>query len=145
RPNGDGPGDHARAMSAFLTGAQPRKTDGANIRAGISVDQVVAQRRGNETRFPSLEIGCDGGRQAGNCDSGYSCAYSSNLSWRSETTPVPKEVNPRSVFDRLFAGVNRSETDRARDLRNAFDQSVLDFVREDANQLRNRLGAADLR
>src|SRR5206468_10911099 len=112
RPNGDGPGDHARAMSAFLTGCQPRKTSGADIRAGISVDQLAAQRVGTATRFPSLEIGCEGGRQAGNCDSGYSCAYSNNLSWRSENTPNPKEVNPRAVFDRLFAGVNRNESDR---------------------------------
>src|SRR5438093_4827708 len=145
RPNGDGPGDHARAMSAFLTGCQPRKTSGADIRAGISVDQIAAQRAGTATRLPSLEIGCEGGRQAGNCASGYSCAYSNNLSWRSENTPNPKEVNPRAVFDRLFAGVNRNESDRARDLRNHFDQSIIDFVREDANQLRNRLGAADLR
>ncbi len=145
RPNGDGPGDHARAMAAFLTGCQARKTAGADIRAGVSVDQFAAQRVGNATRFPSLEIGCEGGRQAGNCDSGYSCAYSSNLSWRSENTPNPKEVNPRAVFDRLFGGVNRTETERARDLRNQFDQSILDFVREDAQRLRNQLGAADLR
>jgi Protein of unknown function (DUF1552) len=145
RPNGDGPGDHARAMSAFLTGCQARKTSGADIRAGVSADQFVAQRVGNATRFPSLEIGCEGGRQAGNCDSGYSCAYSSNLSWRSENTPNPKEVNPRAVFDRLFGGINRSETERARDMRNQFDQSILDFVREDASALRTRLGAADLR
>ena len=85
-------------MSAFLTGCQARKTSGADIRAGMSVDQLAATRVGGATRFPSLEIGCEGGRQAGNCDSGYSCAYSSNLSWRSETTPQPKEVNPRLVY-----------------------------------------------
>jgi hypothetical protein len=145
RPNGDGPGDHARAMSAFLTGSQPRKTDGANIRAGISVDQVVAQRRGNETRFPSLEIGCEGGRQAGNCDSGYSCAYSSNLSWRSESTPNPKEDNPRAVFDRLFAGPVAGEAEQARLRRERYNQSILDFVNEDATQLVNRLGVNDRR
>jgi uncharacterized protein DUF1552 len=145
RPNGDGPGDHARAMSAFLTGCQARKTAGADIRAGISVDQFAAQRVGTVTRFPSLEIGCEGGRQAGNCDSGYSCAYSNNLSWRAEDTPNPKEVNPRGVFDRLFGGVNRTDSDRTRDLRNQLDQSILDFVREDADRLRQRLGAADLR
>jgi len=145
RANGDGPGDHARAMSAFLTGRQPRKTSGADIRAGVSVDQVVAQRRGSETRFPSLEIGCEGGRQAGNCDSGYSCAYSSNLSWRSESTPVPKEVNPRSVFDRLFSGPVAGEAEQARLRRERYNQSILDFVNEDANQLMNRLGANDQR
>src|SRR5581483_368061 len=135
RPNGDGPGDHARAMSAFLTGCQARKTNGANINAGVSVDQAAAARVGAATRFPSLEIGCEGGRQAGNCDSGYSCAYSSNLAWRSPTQPLPKEVNPRLVFDRLFGGPRGAETDQARLRREHYNQSILDFVNEDANQL----------
>src|SRR5262249_20944785 len=74
RPHGDGPGDHARAMSAFLTGSQPRKTSGADIKAGMSIDQFAASKVGKATRFPSLELGCDRGLQAGNCDSGYSCA-----------------------------------------------------------------------
>ena len=87
RANGDGPGDHARAMSTFLTGRQPRKTHGADIRIGISADQHVANAIGDKTRFPSLELGIERGQQAGNCDSGYSCAYSSNLSWRGEATP----------------------------------------------------------
>jgi hypothetical protein len=145
RPNGDGPGDHARAMSAFLTGSQPRKTSGADIRVGISVDQLAAVRIGSATRFPSLEIGCEGGRLAGNCDSGYSCAYSSNLSWRSESTPQPKEINPRAVFDRLFASHVRGETNQNQGLRDHFNRSILDFVREDAAALRMRLGSADLR
>lgn len=145
RPNGDGPGDHARAMAAFLTGCQPRKTAGADIRAGMSIDQLAATRVGNATRFPSLEIGCEGGRLAGNCDSGYSCAYSSNLSWRSEATPQPKETNPRAVFDRLFGGPVREEAAAASAMRSEFNQSILDFVRDDANELRNRLGSADLR
>src|SRR5207244_3356992 len=76
RPNGDGPGDHARAMAAFLTGRQPRKTHGADIRVGMSADQHVAQAVGDKTRFPSLELGIERGLNAGNCDSGYSCAYS---------------------------------------------------------------------
>ncbi len=145
RPNGDGPGDHARAMSAFLTGSQPRKTSGADIRVGISVDQLAANRVGSATRFPSLEIGCEGGRLAGNCDSGYSCAYSSNLSWRSESTPQPKEINPRTVFDRLFASHVRTDSSVNQGLRDHFNQSILDFVREDATALRTRLGSADLR
>src|SRR5438874_9911219 len=90
RANGDGPGDHARAMSVFLTGRQPRKTHGADIRVGISADQQIAQAVGDQTRFPSLELGVERGQQAGNCDSGYSCAYSSNLSWRGESTPNAK-------------------------------------------------------
>jgi len=143
RPNGDGPGDHARAMAAFLTGCQPRKTAGADIRAGISVDQLAAQHLGQATRFPSLEIGCEGGRLAGNCDSGYSCAYSSNISWRSESTPQPKETNPRAVFERLF-GNGRGDTGTQAQ-RIQFQQSILDFVREDAHQLDRQLGSADRR
>lgn len=142
RPHGDGPGDHARAMAAFLTGSQPRKTHGADIRVGISADQVAAEKVGKATRFASLEIGCEGGRNAGNCDSGYSCAYSSNLSWRSATTPMAKEINPRQVFDRLFASQAASSSGSRRDL---YKRSILDFVAEDAQQLQNRLGTPDRR
>jgi hypothetical protein len=142
---GDGPGDHARSMSCFLTGAHPNKTDGADIRAGISADQVAASRIGRETRFPSLELGIEPGRQAGNCDSGYSCAYSSNISWRSPTTPVPKEINPRLVFDRLFGGQDLGLSPEARARRQAMRQSILDLVREDAKTLHDRLGASDRR
>jgi hypothetical protein len=143
RPNGDGPGDHARAMSAFLTGCQPVKTNGSNIRVGVSADQIAARAVGRATRFPSLEIGCEGGRQAGNCDSGYSCAYSSNLSWRGEATPNPKEVNPRLVFERLFAGPDHREAASNQARRQRYHLSILDFVMDDAAQLRNRLGAND--
>jgi hypothetical protein len=141
RPHGDGPGDHARALAAFLTGCQPRKTDGADIRAGISADQVAAARLGDQTRLPSLEVGCEPGRQAGSCDSGYSCAYSNTISWRSATTPLPKEINPRLVYERLFSTAAPAER-AARDLRR---QSVLDFVREDAGSLQAQLGANDRR
>jgi len=141
RPNGDGPGDHARAMAAFLTGAQPRKTDGADIRCGISVDQVAAARVGAQTRLSSLEIGCDPSAMAGNCDSGYSCVYSSTISWRSATTPMPKLINPRQIFDRLFG--NESEADRVR--RDQTRRSIIDFVLEDAGTLQNNLGANDRR
>ena len=99
---GDGPGDHARSLASFLTGVHPLKTDGAGIRVGVSVDQVAAQKVGKQTRLPSLELGIERGAQSGNCDSGYSCAYSSNISWRSANMPMAKEVNPRQVFDRLF-------------------------------------------
>lgn len=141
RANGDGGGDHARALSAFLTGAQPRKTDGADIRAGVSVDQVAATRIGDRTRLASLEIGCEQGAMAGNCDSGYSCLYSSTMSWRSATQPLPKEVNPKLVFERLFSNVPDGER-LARDKRR---KSVLDFVREDSKGLNVRLGRNDQR
>ena len=108
RPHGDGGGDHARALAAFLTGCQARKTDGTDIRAGISVDQLAASRVGHHTRLGSLEIGAEAGSMAGNCDSGYSCVYSSTMSWKSATQPLPKEVDPRLVFDRIFGNSNDS-------------------------------------
>ncbi len=141
RANGDGGGDHARALAAFLTGAQPRKTDGTDIRAGVSVDQVAAQRIGNQTRLASLEIGCEPGAMAGNCDSGYSCVYSSTMSWRSATQPLPKEVNPKLAFERLFSTVPNAK----RAQRDARRKSILDFVREDSQDLSKRLGASDVR
>ncbi len=141
RANGDGGGDHARALSAFLTGAQPRKTDGTDIRAGISVDQVAAGRLADLTRLPSLEIGTEAGSMAGNCDSGYSCVYSSTMAWRSATQPLPKEVNPKLVFERLFGSGSQEERQR----RDARRKSVLDLVREDFADLNGRLGNGDRR
>jgi len=145
RPNGDGAGDHARSASAWLTGCQPRKTAGADIKAGISADQIAADKIGHLTRFRSLEIGCERGQQAGNCDSGYSCAYSSSISWRGEATPVAKEVDPRLVFDRLFSNGDPNETAEMRAKRNEFRKSVLDFALEDAKLLQTKLGAHDRR
>ncbi|MFM8274207.1 MAG: DUF1552 domain-containing protein [Gemmata sp.] len=143
RANGDGPGDHARAMSAFLTGRQARKTHGADIRSGISADQHVASVVGDKTRFPSLELGIERGQMAGNCDSGYSCAYSSNLSWRGESTPNAKECDPKAVFDRLFSGTDPKELAAARAKRELYNKSVLDFVLEDAKGLNGTLGSGD--
>lgn len=143
RPNGDGPGDHARAQAAFLTCSQPKKTAGADIKVGVSVDQVAAQELGDRTRFPSLELGCEKGSQAGNCDSGYSCAYSANMSWRSASTPVPKEVNPKSVFERLFGDGPADAVASTRAKRDARRKSVLDFALEDARDLKRKLGARD--
>ncbi len=140
RPNGDGAGDHARALAAFLTGCQPRKTDGTDIRAGISVDQVAAARLADQTRLASLEIGGEAGAMAGNCDSGYSCVYSSTMSWRSATQPLPKEVNPKLVFERLFGGTSASQAKR-----NATRKSILDFVKEDTQDLTLKLGPSDRR
>src|SRR4051812_8087578 len=145
KPNGDGAGDHARASATFLTGCQARKTQGADIRVGVSVDQYAAARVGKNTRFSSLELGCDRGKQVGNCDSGYSCAYSFNISWKTESTPMPPEVDPRQVFDRLFGGGSRSEFLKNRALRDQYEKSVLDFVLEDANRLKSNLGYTDRR
>jgi hypothetical protein len=141
RPHGDGGGDHARALAAYLTGCQPRKTDGTDIRVGISVDQMAASRIGDATRLPSIELGCEQGALAGNCDSGYSCVYSSTISWRSATQPLPKEVNPKLIFERLFG----NGPDAMRAQRDARRKSILDVVREDAGDLRGRLGVGDQR
>ena len=140
RPNGDGPGDHARAASAFLTGCQARKTSGANIQSGISADQVAARVLGERTRIPSLELGIERYRGAGNCDSGYACAYSTTLSWRTPHTPLPIETDPRSVFERLFSA-RPNDADRIR--RNQLRASVLDSVLEDARALQGAVGGAD--
>lgn len=143
RANGDGGGDHARSLSSFLTGRQARKTHGADLRAGVSADQIAAQKIGQATRFASLELGIDRGMNAGNCDSGYSCAYSNNLSWRSEATPMAKEMDPKLVFERLFA--SPGETSAARTRRESIRKSILDVVNDDANSLRVKLGTTDRR
>ena len=145
RANGDGPGDHARSASVFLTGAQPRKTSGANIRSGISVDQMAARSVGTLTRFPSIELGCEGGRSAGNCDSGYSCAYSSNISWGGEASPMGKETNPRLAFERLFGSGAPNAEERSRAEREALRSSILDYVADDARRLQRQLGKSDQR
>jgi hypothetical protein len=145
RAHGDGGGDHARAMASFLTGTHPKKTHGADIRAGISADQAAAEKVGAQTRFASLELGCDAGSQTGNCDTGYSCAYSHNASWKTDSQPVAKEVNPRLVFERLFTDGPPGETQEAKARRNRYRLSILDFVAEDAASLKKRLGKNDQR
>ena len=140
---GDGPGDHARSTATWLTGVHIKKTAGADIRAGISVDQVAAQVLGKETRFASLEIGCERGAMNGDCDSGYSCSYSSNISWRGESTPVAKEVNPRLVFERLFGSSKTPDESISSEHRKLYRRSILDFIAEDADALRSQLGLRD--
>jgi hypothetical protein len=142
RANGDGGGDHARANSTFLTGVRLKKS-ATDIHAGISIDQVMAREIGHLTRFPSLELTCDAGRNTGACDSGYSCAYQYNISWSSATTPMTPEANPRQVFERLFG--SGSTADRANELkrRRAEQRSILDFVMADASDMQRRLDARD--
>jgi hypothetical protein len=137
---GRAPVGHAPAQGAYLTAVRPRKTDGSDYRAGISVDQVAASRLDGQTRLPSLQIGCDGSQTHGECD-GYSCAYMTTLSWRDATTPLPQITNPRHVFDRLFG--EHSGGNNAR--RQAERRSVLDFVREEAASLQTNLSANDRR
>jgi len=137
---GDGPGDHARSAAAFLTGAHPYKTAGSKIRAGRSVDQIAADVHGRDTRLASIELGTEEGRDAGSCDSGYSCAYSNNISWRSESLPTGKEIQPKSAFARLF-GVTGNEDPKAR----AMKSSILDFVNDQRRHLVGHVGANDAR
>jgi len=142
RANGDGAGDHARCASSFLTGAQPVKTAGANIKVGVSVDQAAANLIGHRTNLPSLELGIERGRNSGSCDSGYSCAYSANISWKTESTPMAKEINPKLAFERLFGTPDAAKGQAERDL---YRKSILDMVAEDAALLRKKLGKTDQR
>ncbi len=140
-----GGGAHASTMPAYLSGVSIFKTQGNDLRAAMTCDQLIASRVGNATRFPSLELGCDFGQQDGFCDTGYSCVYQTNISWRSESTPAPKEVNPRIVFDRLFAGASAGETSIVQQQRETMNLSILDFVREQAGQIDRQVSAADRR
>ncbi len=143
---GDGGGAHARASASFLTGVHPRKTAGADIKGGVSCDQIAASQIGDQTRLPSLELSCDGGQRAGSCDSGYSCIYQFNLSWKSETQPMIPEVNPRAAFERLFGNPGQVEaTLEASARRAAHRKSILDYVLEDARRLESRLNPDDRR
>ena len=143
RANDDGPGDHARNAGVFLTGAQPLKSQGSEIRAGISVDQVAARQVGSETKFTSLELAAEGGRSSGKCDSGYSCAYSNNISWRDAATPMTAETDPRLVFERLFGNQLPKEMTESQARRQRYRKSILDFVLEDANRLNAKVGGDD--
>lgn len=142
---GDGPGDHARAGASYLTGVHCRKTAGADIRGGISADQIAAQSLGSASRLASLELGCEDSRTVGNCDSGYSCAYTNSISWKSPTTPMPPELNPRMVFERLFGEIDTDLDAATRRRRARYRKSLLDSVQEDTRQLVKTLGAADRR
>jgi uncharacterized protein DUF1552 len=140
---GDGAGDHARDSAVFLTGCHPKKTDGKDIQAGVSADQFAAQQIGSETPLASLELGTQEGAQSGNCDSGYSCAYSSNISWRTPSSPMAKEINPRALFIRMFGDpkARASEAEIAREA--TYTRSILDMVLEDSKRLRARIGVTD--
>lgn len=135
RPHGDG-GNHAPALAAYLTGTHPRKTEGADIRNGASADQVAAAAIGHRTRLPSLEIGCN--PISWSCDSGFSCVYTSTMSWRTPTQPLPKLESPQAAFDRLFGGGGRDQSRRQ-----AGRRSILDAVRAEAVSIRHALGGTD--
>jgi len=142
-PGRDGAGDHARSTATFLTGQRAKKTAGSDIKVGVSVDQVAARHVEEFTRLPSLELTCDGVRTSGNCDSGYSCAYQFNLSWRSETQPMTPEGNPRQVFERLFGAGASQERSQSLAQRLASKKSILDFISDDAKAMHRHLGRND--
>jgi len=143
RPNGDGAGSHSRSGATFLTATQAKKTAGKDIYLGESIDQAIARQIGNQTRLSSLELGIDPSRKEGRCDSGYSCIYLSNISWRTPTQPCGVEINPRRAFDRLF-GTTGQDAEEFKQ-RSADRQSVLDFVAEDASSLQRQVGKTDRR
>jgi hypothetical protein len=138
----EGQGDHSRAPGSFLTGAHIKKSEGADIRSGVSFDQIAARQLGRETQLTSLEIGLDSSEFPGACDIGYSCAYSGTISWRDATTPLPMENDPRRVFERLFGGSDSTDP-REREARLRMEHSLLDSVIPDVNRLASGLGTSD--
>jgi hypothetical protein len=135
-------GDHPRACTAWLTGAHAKMTAGADLRAGISVDQVAAREFGKYTQLASLEVGLESSEVVGSCESAYSCAYYNTISWRNETTPLPMENRPRAIFERLFGDAGTSDPAARLALRQE-DRSILDSVTEEVKRLRGVLGGAD--
>ena len=139
---GDGVGGHARSCGPWLTSSRIKKTEGSDIRAGISMDQVAAKYLGKNTQLPSLELSTDSNNTLGACDSGYSCVYTNTISWLDETTPMPMENDPRAVFERLF-GATESTDPAARMARLEQERSVLDLALESVSRLKQTLGAQD--
>lgn len=144
-PGKDGAGGHARGNGVFLTSVRIRKTAGADIQAGVSIDQMIAGQVGHVTRFRSLELSCDAVRNSGNCDSGYSCAYQYNMAWSSPTTPLSPEPNPRLAFERLFGAGSPGERRENLKFRQTQQKSILDFVLDDAQALQRELASRDRR
>jgi hypothetical protein len=138
-------GGHAKATGSFLSGAEPKYTAGPDVRAGVTFDQLAAQRWASETRVASLQIGCEDSRMVGNCDTGSSCAYTNSLSWKNPETPLPVEVNPQSVFERLFGSADPSLPADVRARRAGYRKSILDQTRENTRTLMLDLGPADRR
>jgi hypothetical protein len=139
---GEGGGDHSRGQAAFLTGVHAKKTQGADVRAGVSMDQIAAERLGKETELASLELALEANDLVGGCEIGLACAYTGTIAWRSATSPLPMEVDPRAVFERLF-GVSESTDRTARLARLAMDKSILDSVLEDLRRVQGLTGPAD--
>ena len=138
-------GGHAKASGSFLSSTQPKYTAGADVHAGVTFDQIAARQFAAETRVPSLQLGCEDSRMIGNCDTGSSCAYTNTLSWKDADTPMAVEVNPRSVFERLFGTVDPSLDAETRARRALYRKSILDLTRENTKALAGTLGEQDKR
>jgi uncharacterized protein DUF1552 len=139
---GEGGGDHSRGQAAFLTGVHAKKTQGPDFQAGVSMDQIAARALGNETQLASLELALESNDLVGGCELGLSCAYTGTLSWRGPTSPVPVEIDPRAVFERLFGSSDTTDP-QARLERLETERSILDSVTSDLQRLQRRLGASD--
>jgi hypothetical protein len=137
---GEGIGEHARGCASWLSGVHPRKTAGADVYAGVTMDQIAAQHFGDETQLASLELGLDSMEGAGICDGGYSCSYTNAVAWRTPTTPLQAEMNPRVVFERLF-GEGGNAADRLSRIKE--DRSILDAVSDRVSSLQKGLGSRD--
>src|ERR1700690_4043943 len=142
-PLGDGGGDHSRACGSYLTGVHVKKSD-SNVENAVSMDQIAAKTFERDTQLSSLQMTADENSLLGSCDLGYSCAYSSTLSWLTPTLPLMAENNPRVLFERMF-GSSDSTDPRVRAARLSQDKSLLDSVNDRVNQLQRQLGAADNR
>jgi hypothetical protein len=140
---GEGGGDHARANGTFLTNVRIKKTNGADFHAGISADQIIAQRIGLLTPFRSLELSCDTILNIGGCDTDYACVYQHNLAWSSPTTPLTPEINPRLLFERLFGAGSPKERAQNLLIRQQQKRSILDFLLEDSRGLERELSGRD--
>jgi hypothetical protein len=137
---GDVGGQHPRAAPAFMSCAHPKQTEGADVRAGTTIDQMIAQKICRDTKLPSLEVSVDRNDVVGACDHGYACAYMNSMSWSSPTTPLPSETNPRFVFERMF-GIGATAEERVARARE--DRSILDGLQAEIANLSRRLGARD--
>lgn len=144
RPLQVGAGDHGRALAAYMTGVEVYRTAGADLKLTISADQLAARANGHLTQLPSLEIGLEEARQSGNCDNGYSCAYTYNVSWKTESQPLPPISDPKNLFERLF-GSDIAEPPAAHQRRLAMRQSILDQVLGDTKKLESTVGPSDRR
>jgi hypothetical protein len=137
---GDVGGQHPRAAPAFMSCVHPKQTEGADVQAGTTVDQMIARHIGQDSKLPSLEVSVDRNDVVGACDHGYACAYMNSMSWKSPTMPLPAETNPRFVFERLFGSGDTAEERRAR---SEEDRSLLDGLTREISKLRQSLGARD--